>query len=130
MQRLSAIKDCGARITWKERFEESDRPLFLIANEFFDALPVRQFVQTERGWCERMVVVDEGGLAFALSPVASAVAVEGVANHLRNFWEARMRREIVDYVAKGGVELSPLAREAVVFIATESVSDSEEVGEG
>ena len=48
-------------------------------------------------------------------------AVDGVANHLRNFWEARMRREIVDYVAKGGDELSPLVREAVAFIATESV---------
>ena len=57
-------------------------------------------------------------------------AAEGVANHLRNFWEARMRREIVDYVAKGGEELSPLVRLAVSFIATESVPDSEEVGEG
>ena len=47
-----------------------NRPLFLIANEFFDALPIRQFVQTERGWCERMVSVDaDGALAFALSPV-------------------------------------------------------------
>ena len=33
----------------------ADRPLFLVANEFFDALPVRQYVKTERGWCERMV---------------------------------------------------------------------------
>jgi NADH dehydrogenase [ubiquinone] 1 alpha subcomplex assembly factor 7 len=78
-QQEERLKDCGVRIAWKERFEESDRPLFLIANEFFDALPVRQFVQTERGWCERMVVADKGGLAFALSPVASVVAVEGDA---------------------------------------------------
>jgi NADH dehydrogenase [ubiquinone] 1 alpha subcomplex assembly factor 7 len=48
-----------------------DRPLFLIANEFFDALPIRQFVKTERGWCERMVSLDANGdLAFVLSPVA------------------------------------------------------------
>jgi len=57
-------------------------------------------------------------------------AIDGIASHLRNFWEVRMRREIVDYVARGGNELSPLVREAVVFIATESVPDSEEVGEG
>ncbi len=57
-------------------------------------------------------------------------AVDGVANHLRNFWEARMRGEIVDYVAKGGNELTPLVREAVAIIATESVVESEEVGEG
>jgi hypothetical protein len=41
-----------------------------------------------------------------------------------------MRREIVDYVAKGGDALSPLVREAVAFIATESIVESEEVGEG
>ena len=38
--------------------------------------------------------------------------------------------EIVDYVAKGGNDLSPLVREAVAIIATESVVESEEVGEG
>ena len=73
------LKDCGVSVQWKDRFEAGDRPLFLTANEFFDALPIRQFVHTERGWCERMVVVDKGALAFALSPVASAMAVEGDA---------------------------------------------------
>jgi len=32
-----------------------DRPLLVVANEFFDALPVRQLVMTARGWRERMV---------------------------------------------------------------------------
>ncbi len=31
-------------------------PILLVANEFLDALPVRQLVMTERGWRERMVV--------------------------------------------------------------------------
>src|SRR5690606_5170635 len=30
-------------------------PLLVVANEFFDALPVRQLVATEAGWRERMV---------------------------------------------------------------------------
>ena len=30
-------------------------PLFVLANEFFDALPARQFVRTDEGWCERLV---------------------------------------------------------------------------
>ncbi|MBS0254411.1 MAG: SAM-dependent methyltransferase [Proteobacteria bacterium] len=32
-----------------------DRPLLLVANEFLDALPVRQLVRAEHGWRERMV---------------------------------------------------------------------------
>jgi NADH dehydrogenase [ubiquinone] 1 alpha subcomplex assembly factor 7 len=60
------------QLGWCEQFDDTlaDKPLFLLANEFFDALPVRQFVKTERGWCERMVVARDGALDFALSPEA------------------------------------------------------------
>jgi len=56
--------------TWHERFDEvPDGPLLLVANEFFDALPVRQFHRTAQGWRERMVGLDEqGGLRLALAP--------------------------------------------------------------
>ncbi|HEX8056197.1 MAG TPA: SAM-dependent methyltransferase [Novosphingobium sp.] len=37
-----------------------DAPILLIANEFLDALPVRQMVRAEAGWRERMVGCDEG----------------------------------------------------------------------
>lgn len=37
----------------------ADAPMLLVANEFLDALPVRQLVRTERGWRERMVGLDE-----------------------------------------------------------------------
>lgn len=33
----------------------TDRALLVIANEFFDALPIRQIVRTDDGWRERMV---------------------------------------------------------------------------
>ena len=64
------LKDVVAEITWQERFDArlTDRPLLLLANEFFDCLPVRQYVKTERGWCERMVVAKNGKLDFALAP--------------------------------------------------------------
>jgi SAM-dependent MidA family methyltransferase len=48
----------------------AEGPLYLIANEFFDALPIRQYVRKGHGWFERMVGADaDGALAFALSPV-------------------------------------------------------------
>jgi SAM-dependent MidA family methyltransferase len=68
------LKMSAVEIEWVEHFDPSlvDRPLFLIANEFFDCLPVRQFVKTERGWCERLVIVKDGELAFALAPIPSS----------------------------------------------------------
>jgi len=42
-----------------------DGPAIVIANEFFDALPVRQFERTGRGWRERGVILSpEGRLAI------------------------------------------------------------------
>lgn len=37
-----------------------DGPLLLVANEFLDALPVRQLVKTPQGWRERMVDFHDG----------------------------------------------------------------------
>ena len=45
------------------------KPLFLIANEFFDALPIRQYQRTEDGWAERMVGLSDDGLRLGLGPV-------------------------------------------------------------
>jgi NADH dehydrogenase [ubiquinone] 1 alpha subcomplex assembly factor 7 len=41
----------------------------IIANEFFDALPVNQVVKTERGWHERRIAINAADqLAFTLAP--------------------------------------------------------------
>lgn len=44
------------------------QPTLLIANEFFDALPIRQFVRDGALWRERQVGMNEGTLAFGLGP--------------------------------------------------------------
>jgi SAM-dependent MidA family methyltransferase len=44
-----------------------DRPLFVIANEFFDALPVRQFLRDGAGWRERVIGLSDGALTFGLA---------------------------------------------------------------
>ena len=45
-----------AEAAWHARVEEvPDGPLLLLANEFLDALPIRQFVRRGAGWTERFV---------------------------------------------------------------------------
>ena len=48
------------------------RPMLLVANEFLDALPVRQLVKAREGWRERMVGLVNGGLA----PVSGGVPMD------------------------------------------------------
>ncbi|MFK7879299.1 class I SAM-dependent methyltransferase [Roseobacter sp.] len=45
-----------------------DQPLFLVANEFFDALPIRQFTRAERHWRETQIGVQDGALILGLGP--------------------------------------------------------------
>jgi len=46
-----------------------DGPAIVIANEFFDALPLRQFVRHDGAWRERLVgIAEDGTLRFGLAP--------------------------------------------------------------
>jgi len=48
-----------ARPTWHDRLEDvPDGPSLIVANEFFDALPIRQIQRTVHGWAERLVDLD------------------------------------------------------------------------
>lgn len=54
--------------TWTDRIDAlPDQPLFLIANEFLDALPIRQFLRNPQGWQERLIGVRDDRLTFGLS---------------------------------------------------------------
>lgn len=52
-----------------------DGPVLVVANEFLDALPVRQLVKTQQGWREMMVGVEDGRftLMAGMQPMDSAV---------------------------------------------------------
>lgn len=50
----------------------ADRPLLVVANEFFDALPIRQLIATKRGWHERLVTYTEAGFVPVPGPLIPA----------------------------------------------------------
>lgn len=63
-------------VRWADSLDDlPEAPLFLIANEFFDALPIRQFVRDPAGWRERVVGLVDGALAFGLAPPAAQAAL-------------------------------------------------------
>lgn len=52
---------------WHENMSQlpSGLPLFFVANEFFDALPIRQFIRDKENWRERRVAEAGDNLIFA-----------------------------------------------------------------
>jgi len=58
---------------WHDRLADAgDGPVIILANEVFDALPIRQYVRSGAIWRERLVGLDGPGqgLAFVLGPDA------------------------------------------------------------
>jgi NADH dehydrogenase [ubiquinone] 1 alpha subcomplex assembly factor 7 len=70
----------GYEATWHAGIEElPDGPAIVFANEFWDALPIRQFVRRPDGLYERLVGLDENGnltFGLALEPVSRAGSSE------------------------------------------------------
>ena len=49
----------GSKLTWHESFDDVPEGfLLVVANELFDAIPIRQFVKTPQGFRERVVSLD------------------------------------------------------------------------
>ena len=73
MRRLQAAALPASKPIWHDTVESlpDDQPVFVIANEFFDALPIRQFRRDPNGWREVVVGLGpDGQLQRGLSDAA------------------------------------------------------------
>ena len=51
------------------------------------------------------------------APQGEAAAIDGVVDHLKRFWEPRMRAEIVAHAQAGGEGLDEIVRKAVARLS-------------
>ncbi len=52
-------------------------------------------------------------IAKAFKPQGDSRALPQITSHIEQFWDPRMRREIIRHVAEGGAGLDPLALAAL-----------------
>jgi SAM-dependent MidA family methyltransferase len=76
------------RVTWHADVSAiPPGPMLLVANEFLDALPIKQFVRIGNGWAERHVDVRGGAFVFVDRPASSPpdapadVPIGGIVEH-------------------------------------------------
>jgi len=64
-----ALEGVDVPVLWHQSFDEvPEGPLIVVANEFFDALPVHQAIKQINGWYERVIEIDRnGGLSFGIA---------------------------------------------------------------
>jgi formate dehydrogenase subunit delta len=58
-------------------------------------------------------------IAMFFAAQGEARAVPQIADHIRQFWDPRMRRAIAAHIADGGAGLDPLAKVALAGISAE-----------
>ena len=71
LRQAQAARLAGAPVRWLDSLEAlPEAPLWFVANEFFDALPIRQFQRAGNGWREVVVGLDGRRLTPGLTPPA------------------------------------------------------------
>jgi NADH dehydrogenase [ubiquinone] 1 alpha subcomplex assembly factor 7 len=104
-------------LAWHAKLAEvPGGPMILLANEFFDALPLRQYVRRGDGWRERLVgtAPSHESFAFVDGPIVDPAAVlEAAGEDVRRQFEAAADGEIV--------ELCPMAESLAADIGARLV---------
>jgi len=67
---------------------------------------------------ERLVTMANDIATYFTVEPDHALAVAGVRDHIKRFWDPAMRRQIKAHLADGGEGLLPLAQEAVRALET------------
>lgn len=74
-RQAETLKDYS--VQWITGVEElPPGPLYLVANEFFDALPIRQFRREATGWSETVIGVSQGKLTLGRAAPAPLAALD------------------------------------------------------
>jgi NADH dehydrogenase [ubiquinone] 1 alpha subcomplex assembly factor 7 len=130
----------GYQVSWISSVNQiSHLPSIIIANEFFDALPIRQYIKIKRDWHEVALVIDpdDGMLKFDKRPMMPRIfagqvnlehikardgaiveesqesieTMQFISDHIKNFSGAAL---IIDY----GYDISPSLRQDHQYMST------------
>lgn len=102
----------GQNVVWRSEIDQlaaESGPLLIIANEFFDALPIKQFQFSEGKWHERLVGLKGNDRQWGLSP--TPIPQEAFPQNLNpeenaiwetNFIAQQVTKDIADLIGKRG----------------------------
>lgn len=101
------LEEFGVTVCFHDSFASIPaNPSLFVANEFFDALPIRQLIKTGDVWRERMIGFENGELAFAAGDIVEKPEWAGDGNDgdIIEISQARQRAAsmIAEHVAANG----------------------------
>jgi SAM-dependent MidA family methyltransferase len=107
----------GHPVTWADRLQDvpQDAPLFLIANEFFDALPIRQFTRHVQGWCETIVGAADGRLVKGYAPPVPLPALDARLDDTKPGEVVETRPDATAIMARIGAQITDQGGAAIII---------------
>lgn len=114
-------------ITEIAQADDRDTPLLVIANEFFDALPVKQYQKADGAWHERVIGLEAGKRVWGLDP--TPLPAESLPESVRDaedgaVWEsARIAADVMTDIAER------LARRTGALLAIDYGYDRTQTGD-
>lgn len=104
------------RVTWAASADAlpDDAPLFLIANEFFDALPIRQFTHHIDGWCETIVGVVDNRLVKGYAAPISLPELEERRDDTKPGDVIELRPDAQPIISRIGAQIARLGGAALI----------------
>ena len=111
-QQERKLEHLGMPMSWHPALNDVPKgPAIILANEFFDALPVNQAVKSEGGWHERQIDIDSNGnfaFTYARDPIAHfdmllpASVREAPERSIFEWRDGRAAMDLGRRVAEGG----------------------------
>jgi SAM-dependent MidA family methyltransferase len=113
LAQATTLQGTGGTFDWLTSVDElpDNRPLFIIGNELFDAIPIRQYVKTDKGWRERLIDIDDaeklhfvagpGSLDTSLLPAGAESTIAGSIFEIAPARSALMQ-QIAERIARDG----------------------------
>nr|VDD56876.1 unnamed protein product [Brassica oleracea] len=126
----------GTPVHWHATLEEAPSggmhvlPTIIIAHEFYDALPVHQFQKSPRGWCEKMVDVEEDSqFRFVLSPQPTPAALYLEKEKLEHVEISPKSMDLTQEIAKrigsdgGGALIIDYGKDGIILDSLQAIRE-------
>lgn len=106
--------------TWSYQLDQIPHgPTLLIANEFFDALPIRQFQRVKAGWHERLIGLGDRKqhlFEFVLSRFPSAI-------NLERFFPKALEGSIIEVSSSSNFYLRAISQRLIAYSGSALIFD-------
>lgn len=90
------------RVTWHKTLDsiQLNAPIIIIANEFFDCLPINQYIKLQNKWYERLITLKGSNYCFTTSDISTEIGIHPHAKESDILEICYAASDMIKYISK------------------------------